>query len=63
MSSTYKGSRFPREIISYCVWLYHRITLSFGEIKLLMADRGIEVTYETIRTWFTRFGPEYAHRL
>lgn len=63
VSSTYKGFRFPRGIISHCVWLYHRFTLSFREIELLMAERGIEVTYETIRTWCTRFGPEYSRRL
>ncbi|WP_411194441.1 IS6 family transposase [Rhodococcus erythropolis] len=63
MSSTYKGYRFPREIIAHCVWLYHRFTLSFRDIELLMAERGIEVIYETIRTWCTRFGPEYARRL
>ncbi|MDV6278647.1 IS6 family transposase [Rhodococcus erythropolis] len=63
MSSTYKGFRFPREVISHCVWLYHRFTLSLREIELLMAARGIEVTYETIRTWCTRFGPECARRL
>ncbi|WP_411194453.1 IS6 family transposase [Rhodococcus erythropolis] len=63
MSSIYKGFRFPREVISHCVWLYHRFPLSLREIELLMAARGIEVTYETIRTWCTRFGPEYARRL
>ena len=63
VSSMYKGYRFPREIISHCVWLYHRFTLSFRDIELLMAERGIEVTYETIRTWCARFGPEYACRL
>ncbi len=64
VSSTYKGFRFPREIIAHCVWLHHRFTLSFRDIELLMADRGgVEVTYETIRTWCTRFGPEYARRL
>ncbi|WP_220463495.1 MULTISPECIES: IS6 family transposase [unclassified Rhodococcus (in: high G+C Gram-positive bacteria)] len=63
MSSAYKGLRFPREIISHCVWLYHRFTLSFREIELLMAARGIEVTYETIRTWCTKFGREYARTL
>lgn len=45
------------------MWLYHRFTLSFREIELLMAARGIEVTYETIRTWCTKFGPEYARTL
>ena len=59
----YKGFRFPREIIAHRVWLYHRFTLSFREIELLMAERRIEVTYETIPTWCTRFGPEYASRL
>ncbi|MDV6278420.1 IS6 family transposase [Rhodococcus erythropolis] len=63
MSSIYKGFRFPREVISHCVWLYHRFTLSLREIELLMAARGIEVTYETIRTWCARFGPEFARRL
>lgn len=59
----YKGFRFPREIISHCVWLYHRFTLSFREVELLMLARGIEVSYETIRTWCTRFGPKYAAQL
>ncbi|MDV6278662.1 IS6 family transposase, partial [Rhodococcus erythropolis] len=63
MSSTYKGFRFPREIISHCVWLYHRFALSFREIELMMAECGVEVTYETIRIWCIRFGPEYARRL
>ncbi|WP_411194434.1 hypothetical protein [Rhodococcus erythropolis] len=63
MSSTYKGYRFPREIIAHCVWLYHRFTLSFREVELLMAERGIEVSYETIRTWCAKFGPDYARRL
>ncbi|PBC36059.1 IS6 family transposase [Rhodococcus sp. ACPA4] len=63
MSSTYKGFRFPREIIAHCVWLYHRFTLAFREIELMMTARGVEVSYETIRAWSTRFGPEFARRL
>ncbi|MDV6211976.1 IS6 family transposase [Rhodococcus erythropolis] len=63
MSSTYKGYRFPREIISYCVWLYYRCTHSFREIELLMAASGVKVTYETTHTWCARFGPDYARRL
>ena len=59
----YKGYRFPREIIAHCVWLYHRFTLSFREIELMMAARGIEVSYETIRKWYAKFGPECARRL
>ena len=45
------------------MWLYHRFPLSFREIELMMAERGIHVTYESIRAWCTRFGPEYARRL
>ncbi|WP_411194386.1 hypothetical protein [Rhodococcus erythropolis] len=43
MSSMYKGYRFPREVISHCVWLYHRFTLSLRDIELLMAECGVEV--------------------
>ena len=59
----YKGFRFPREIISHCVWLYQRFSLWYREIELLMAERGVDVTYETIRPWCTRFGSECARRL
>ena len=45
------------------MWLYHRFPLSFREIELMMAERGVDVTYETIRSWCTRFGPDYARRL
>lgn len=55
--STYKGYRFPRAIIAHCVWLYSRFTLSLREIELLMAARGVEVSYEAIRACRVRFGP------
>lgn len=61
--STYKRYRFPLEIIAHCVWLYCQFTLSLREIKLLMAARGVEVSYETIRASCVRFGPEFARRL
>lgn len=63
VSSTNKGYQFPRAIIAHCMWLYHRFTLSSREIELLMLARRIEVTYEAIRAWSTRFGPEYARSL
>ncbi len=47
----YHGYRYPAEIISHTVWLYHRFTLSFRDIEDLLAERGIVVTYETIRQW------------
>jgi len=61
--SSYKGFRFPPEIISYCVWQYHRFPLSFREVEELMLVRGVIVSYETIRQWCAKFGPEYACRL
>jgi putative transposase len=59
----YRGYRFPREIISHSVWLYHRFSLSFRDVEELLAKRGIIVTYETVRQWCRKFGPEYARRL
>ncbi len=59
----YHGHRFPREIISHSVWLYHRFSLSFRDVEELLAKRGIVVTYETIRQWCRKFGPEYARNL
>lgn len=56
----YKGHRFPVEIISHCVWLYHRFPLSFREVEELMLERGVIVSYETIRRWCAKFGPAYA---
>jgi len=56
----YAGYRFPSEIIAHAVWLYHRFTLSFRNVEDLLAERGITVTYETIRQWCLTFGPEYA---
>jgi len=57
------GHRFPREIISLCVWLYHRFSLSFRDVEELLAKRGIIVTYETVRQWCRKLGPEYARKL
>ena len=59
----YRGYRFPPEIISHAVWLYHRFCLSFRDAEDLLAQRGITVTYETIRHWCQTFGPDYARRL
>jgi transposase-like protein len=59
---SYKGHRYPAEIIAHCVWLYHRFPLSFREVEELMLVRGVIVSYETIRQWCAKFGPEYACR-
>ena len=59
----YKRHRFPSEIIQHAVWLYHRFNLSFRDIEDLLHERGIEVSYEAIRLWGNKFGPEFAQRL
>ncbi len=62
-SQVYKGHRFPREIIGHAVWLYHRFSLSFRDVEDLLAQRGVEVSYEAIRQWCMKFGPDYAAKL
>ena len=59
----YKRYRFPPEIIQYAVWLYYRYNLSHRDIEDLLAERGIIVSYESIRLWCNKFGPHYARRL
>ena len=60
---SYDGYRFPCEIISHAVWLYYRFCLSFRDTEDLLAQRGITVSYETIRAWCQTFGPEYERTL
>ncbi|TQE19229.1 IS6 family transposase [Streptomyces ipomoeae] len=63
VSLSYKGHRYPVEVISHCVWLYHRFPLSFREVEELMLERGIVVSYETVRRWCARFGQRYTSAL
>ncbi|MFE7043545.1 IS6 family transposase [Streptomyces atratus] len=60
---SYKGHRYPVEIISHCVWLYHRFPLSFREVEELMLQRGVVVSHETVRRWCAKFGQAYADGL
>ena len=62
-SSLYKRHRFPPDIISYAVWLYYRFNLSHRDIEDMLAERGITVSYESIRLWCKKFGPIFARRL
>jgi hypothetical protein len=57
---SYRGYRYPAEIISHAVWLYFRFGLSLRDVEELLAERGVTVTYETIRAWCMKFGPSYA---
>lgn len=56
-----KGFRFPREIIAYAVWVYHRFALSAADVEDLLAERGVMVSRETIRQWVNRFGRHFAN--
>jgi putative transposase len=60
---SYEGFRFPAEIISHCVWLYNRFSVSFREIEEMMLRRGITVSHETVRQWCAKFGQTYANSL
>jgi putative transposase len=62
-TNLYKRYRFPSEIIQYAVWLYHRYNLSHRDIEDLLAERGITVSYESVRLWCNKFGPQYTKRL
>jgi putative transposase len=62
-AARYKGYRHPIEVIGHAVWLYHRFTLSLRDVGELMLARGVVVSYETIRSWCAKFGPDYANQL
>ena len=62
-SNPYKRHRFPSEIIQYAVWLYYRFNLSHRDNEDLLSERGINVSYESIRLWCNKFGQTYAKRL
>src|SRR5215207_1757402 len=57
---SYDRHRFPPEVIRHAIWPYLRFTLSFRDVEELLAERGIEVSYETIRRWVLKFGPLFA---
>ena len=63
MGSRYRRHRFPPQIISYAIWVYHRFALSFRDVEDLLAERGVTVSYESIRRWCHKFGPNYARSL
>ncbi|WSA06097.1 IS6 family transposase (plasmid) [Streptomyces sp. NBC_00841] len=62
-SPSYRGHRYPVEVIAHCVWLYFRFPLSFREVEELMLERGVIVSYESIRRWCLKFGQTYANGL
>ena len=62
-TSIYSRHRFHPDIIRRAVWMYFRFSLSFRDVEELMIDRGIDVSYETIRRWVEKFGSQYAKRI
>ena len=60
---SFKRHRFLPEIIRHTIWLYARFTLSLRDIEEMLAERGVDVSYETVRRWFLKFGPTIAANL
>src|ERR1700730_4828317 len=60
---SYSRHRFPPVVIQHAVWLYLRFTLSYRDVEELLAERGLDVSYETVRSWVLKFGPMMARRL
>src|SRR3984893_10696335 len=60
---SYRPHRFPPPIIQHAIWLYLRFTLSYRDVEELLAERGLEVSYETVRRWVLKFGPGIARKL
>jgi transposase-like protein len=60
---SYARHQFPPEVIRHATWLYLRFTLSYRDVEELLAERGLEVSYETVRRWVIKFGPVFARNL
>ena len=60
--NTYRGHRFPPAIIQVTVWMYARFTLSLRDVEELLAERGLDISHETVRRWFLKVGQAYARR-
>jgi putative transposase len=63
MPISYSRHRFPPDVIRHAVWLYLRFTLSYRDVEELLAERGLDVSYETIRRWVLKFGLHFARNL
>ena len=63
VASAYRGYRYPPDIIRHAVWLYHRFTQSFRDVEDLLVERGVVVSYESVRQWCGKFGSDYARRI
>ena len=62
-SLSYRGHRFPACIIQHAILLYLRFTLSYRDVEELLVERGLDISYETVRRWVLKFGPLIARKL
>src|SRR5712664_3968351 len=60
---SYARHQFPPVVIQHAVWLYLRFTLSYRDVEDLLAERGLDISHETVRSWVLKFGPVIARRL
>jgi putative transposase len=60
---SYRRHRFPPPIIQHAIWFYLRFTLSYRDVEELLAERGLDISYETVRRWVLKFGPMIARNL
>ena len=60
---SYRRHRFPPVVIQHAVWLYLRFTLSYRDVEELLAERGLDLSYESVRSWVLKFGPAIARGL
>ena len=60
---SYRQHRFPASIIQHAIWLYLRLTLSYRDVEDILAERGLDLSYETVRRWVPKLGPLIAHEL
>src|SRR5437588_5935833 len=63
MELSYRRHRFPPIVIQHAVWLYLRFTLSYRDVEDLLAERGLDISYETVRSWVLKFGHLIARRV
>src|SRR5947199_8433183 len=63
MELSYRRHRFPPVVIQHAVWVYLRFTLSYRDVEDLLAERGLDISYETVRRWVLKFGPLFAREL
>ena len=61
--NAYRGHRFPPAYIQMTVWMYARFTLSLRDVEELLAERGLDISYETVCRWFLKFGQAYARSI